>query len=130
MKTCSGLLFTVHISNLWTLELIKCCDLTAHPEYPLTALQLENNFRGQFSVTALHIWLSLARLREEGADGKRMSQVLYDIWWEDVQKRVRDEGVCRTPHPKFRNTHQPSHTAVSVNPFEYDPLGLLPRVEA
>jgi len=57
------------------------------------ALQLENNFRGQFSVTALHIWLSLARLREEGSDGKKMSQVLYDIWWEDVQKRVRDEGV-------------------------------------
>jgi hypothetical protein len=54
---------------------------------------LENNFRGQFSVTALHIWLSLARLRSEGAVGKQMSQKLYDDWWEDVQKRVRDEGV-------------------------------------
>jgi len=57
------------------------------------ALKLENNFRGQFSVTALHIWLSLARLRSEGAVGKQMSQKLYDDWWEDVQKRVRDEGV-------------------------------------
>jgi len=57
------------------------------------ALKLEKNFRSQFALTSLHIWLVLARLREEGKDGKQMSQALYDTFWEDMERRVHAEGV-------------------------------------
>lgn len=40
----------------------------------------------------------LARLREEGKDGKQMSQALYDTFWEDMERRVHAEGV-RRPSP-------------------------------
>ncbi|KAK3261276.1 hypothetical protein CYMTET_29809 [Cymbomonas tetramitiformis] len=42
---------------------------------------------------SLHVWLCLFRLRQEGKDGKEMSQTLYDLFQEDVEKRVYDAGV-------------------------------------
>ena len=35
----------------------------------------------------------LQRLRQEGEDGKKLSQMIYDMWQEDVELRVRKEGV-------------------------------------
>lgn len=57
------------------------------------ALKLEKDFRSQFALMSLHIWLCLARLRAEGKDGKEMSQALYDIFWEDIERRVYAAGV-------------------------------------
>lgn len=58
-----------------------------------SALKLEKDFRAEFALKSLHIWLCLARLREEGKEGKEMSQALYDIFWEDVERRVYAAGV-------------------------------------
>lgn len=57
------------------------------------ALQLEKTFRTKFALMSLHVWLCLFRLRQEGKDGKEMSQTLYDLFQEDVEKRVYDAGV-------------------------------------
>jgi hypothetical protein len=61
------------------------------------AIQLKREFRAEFALMTVHVWLILHRLRGEGEQGKRMSQALYDIFWEDVEKRVYDAGV-RAPH--------------------------------
>lgn len=57
------------------------------------ALKLEKDFRAQFAMMSMHIWLCLHRLRDEGKDGKEMSQALYDIFWEDMERRVYAAGV-------------------------------------
>ena len=56
-------------------------------------MKIEKDFRAQFAMMSLHIWLCLRRLRDEGKDGKEMSQALYDIFWEDVERRVYAAGV-------------------------------------
>eukprot|EP00238_Polyblepharides_amylifera_P011004 CAMPEP_0196594464 /NCGR_PEP_ID=MMETSP1081-20130531/78471_1 /TAXON_ID=36882 /ORGANISM="Pyramimonas amylifera, Strain CCMP720" /LENGTH=213 /DNA_ID=CAMNT_0041918745 /DNA_START=433 /DNA_END=1074 /DNA_ORIENTATION=+ len=57
------------------------------------ALKLENDFRPQFALLTLHVWLVLARLRKEGDDGRLLGQALYDIFWVDIEQRVHDAGV-------------------------------------
>jgi len=63
------------------------------------AVQLKRDFRAEFALMTVHVWLILHRLRGEGEQGKRMSQALYDIFWEDVEKRVYEAGVraCAAP---------------------------------
>lgn len=56
-------------------------------------IDLKRDFRAEFALMTIHVWLILHRLRGEGDEGKRMSQKLYDIFWEDVEKRVYDAGV-------------------------------------
>ena len=65
------------------------CDGDAFAE----AYQIERTFRGEHSALVLHVWLVLRRLRDEGDDGKALSQVLYDTFQDDVEHRVHAEGV-------------------------------------
>jgi hypothetical protein len=44
-------------------------------------------------MLCLHIWLLLVRLRAEGEDGKELAQMLYENFTDDVEMRVRAEGV-------------------------------------
>ena len=44
-------------------------------------------------MLSLHVWLLLVRLRAEGADGKSLSQALYDDFQSDVEARARAAGV-------------------------------------
>lgn len=44
-------------------------------------------------MLCLHVWMLLARLRPEGPDGKRLAQMMYDDFQEDVETRVRAAGV-------------------------------------
>jgi cytochrome b pre-mRNA-processing protein 3 len=44
-------------------------------------------------MLCLHIWMLLVRLRPEGSDGKKLAQLMYDDFQEDVEKRVRAAGV-------------------------------------
>ncbi len=39
------------------------------------------------------MWLALVRLRVEAKDGKDLAQMMYDNFQEDVEIRVRAEGV-------------------------------------
>ncbi|GBG88902.1 hypothetical protein CBR_g48514 [Chara braunii] len=58
-----------------------------------TALNLPMNFRTSFSVRVLHLWLCMVRLRAEGKVGKKMSQMLYNLYNHDLEKRVVAAGV-------------------------------------
>lgn len=54
---------------------------------------LELRFAPTYSLLCLHVWLALVRLRAEGADGRDMAQMMYEDFQEDVERRVRAEGV-------------------------------------
>jgi len=56
-------------------------------------LGLEHSFRSEHAMFVLHVWLVLARLRREGDAGKSISQMFYDTFQEEVEKRVHREGV-------------------------------------
>ncbi|CAL5222683.1 g5083 [Coccomyxa viridis] len=57
------------------------------------AFGLEYRFATTYSLLCLHVWLALVRLRAEGKDGKDLAQMMYDNFQEDVEIRVRGEGV-------------------------------------
>lgn len=57
------------------------------------AFDLEYKFATTYSLLCLHVWLTLVRLRVEGKDGKDLAQMMYDNFQEDVEIRVRAEGV-------------------------------------
>ena len=44
-------------------------------------------------MLSIHIWLLLVRLRAEEKEGKQLAQALYENFTEDVELRVRAEGV-------------------------------------
>lgn len=54
---------------------------------------LEKTFVTHHSMTCLHVWALLGRLRREGEDAKAFSQMFYDAFQDDVERRVYEEGV-------------------------------------
>ncbi|KAK9908990.1 hypothetical protein WJX75_005649 [Coccomyxa subellipsoidea] len=57
------------------------------------AMDLEYRFATTYSLLCLHVWLILVRLRAEGKNGKDLAQMMYENFQEDVELRVRAEGV-------------------------------------
>ncbi|KAG8080524.1 hypothetical protein GUJ93_ZPchr0007g5962 [Zizania palustris] len=55
--------------------------------------QLEKTFKTTFSLLVLHMWLILRRLKEEGKDGVKFGQYIYEIYNHDVELRVSKAGV-------------------------------------
>ncbi|CAL5062720.1 unnamed protein product [Urochloa decumbens] len=55
--------------------------------------QLEKAFKTTFSLLVLHMWLVLRRLKEEGKDGVKFGQYIYEIYNHDVELRVSKAGV-------------------------------------
>ena len=59
----------------------------------LDALEVPSDFQHQHAMLSLHVWLLLVRLRAEGEDGKRLAQMMYDNFQDDVEGRARTAGV-------------------------------------
>jgi len=54
---------------------------------------LERTFATRHAVVCLHMWMCLGRLRKDGENGKDFSQIFYDAFQDDVERRVHAEGV-------------------------------------
>ena len=54
--------------------------------------QLEKTFKTTFSLLVLHMWLVLRRLKEEGKDGVKFGQYIYEMYNHDVEHRVSKVG--------------------------------------
>ena len=77
-----------------------CAVTPAESWCACAAFDLEYRFATTYSLLCLHVWLALVRLRVEGKDGKDLAQMMYDNFQEDVEIRVRSEGVkVSTPPP-------------------------------
>ena len=59
----------------------------------LAAFSVESNFQGIYGMIVLHVWMLLSRLRYEGDAGKELSQAMYDIFQEDVERRLHLYGL-------------------------------------
>ena len=47
----------------------------------------------RFELVSLHVWMCLARLRADGSDGAKLSQELFDNFWDDMMNEIRHKGV-------------------------------------
>ncbi|GJN07406.1 hypothetical protein PR202_ga25235 [Eleusine coracana subsp. coracana] len=56
-------------------------------------IDLEKTFKTTFSLLVLHMWLVLRRLKEEGKDGVKFGQYIYEMYNHDVELRVSKAGV-------------------------------------
>ena len=54
---------------------------------------LETKFADQYNMLCIHMWMLLVRLRSEGKDGKDLAQMMYEAFQDNVEARVRGEGV-------------------------------------
>nr|CAB3457980.1 unnamed protein product [Digitaria exilis] len=99
--------------RLNSMFLSKPCSLALPPDSPLRAadpqyegikrflltlllfyiFQLEKTFKTTFSLLVLHMWLVLRRLKEEGKDGVKFGQYIYEMYNHDVELRVSKAGV-------------------------------------
>lgn len=59
----------------------------------LDTFSVEQNFQGLFGLIVLHVWMLLSRLRSEGAAGKELSQAIYHVFLDDVERRLHSDGL-------------------------------------
>jgi len=91
-------------------------------EFCCAAFDLEYRFATTYSLLCLHVWLALVRLRVEGKDGKDLAQMMYDNFQEDVELRVRAEGVKVIAIPSltcFYSAHALSHRTVKQRSMSF-----------
>ncbi|VDL90396.1 unnamed protein product [Schistocephalus solidus] len=72
-------------------------------EYPdfkefVTKLGLPDTFQSWFSLTTLHIWMCLVRLRREGQEGRILKETFIKLIWIDLKGRMRGFGIIRKQH--------------------------------
>lgn len=70
--------------HLWKLTLL--IDLSS------AECNLPDNFQTWFSITQLHVWMLMVRLRAE-THGKIYIQELVNRFFEDAEERIRLHGV-------------------------------------
>ena len=75
------------------------------------ALGLEQRFATTYSLLCIHVWLALVRLRAESKDGKHLAQMLYENFQDDVEVRVRAEGV----KVRYRHGCMLCHISISLH---------------
>ena len=74
-------------------ELHTCIKEQALNEQILNDFQVPNDFQHRHAMLCLHVWMVLKRLRSEGKPGKKISQIMYDDFQDDVEHMVRNAGV-------------------------------------
>ncbi|WP_436641023.1 ubiquinol-cytochrome C chaperone family protein [Microbaculum sp. FT89] len=55
---------------------------------------------GRFDMIVLHVVLIMRRLRGEGAEGRSRAQALFDLFFDDMDRNLREMGVSDMAVPK------------------------------
>ena len=55
---------------------------------------------GRFDMIVLHVVLTMRRLRETGADGRALAQTLFDTFFADMDRNLREMGASDLSVPK------------------------------
>ncbi|VDD81867.1 unnamed protein product [Mesocestoides corti] len=72
-----------------------------YPEFSdfVTKLQLPDTFQTWFSITTLHIWLCLVRLRREGLEGSILKRAFIQVCcYSTILILMRGFGILRKQH--------------------------------
>lgn len=57
---------------------------------------MEDNFQSWYSLMNLHVWMVLIRLRSEGRPGKKMSYLMVELMWKNLEEKLKIIGVVDT----------------------------------
>lgn len=71
----------------------ECCVERLVYEELYKAAGMPDTFHSWFLVNQLHVWMCLVRLKPEGKDGRYMYRMVVQIFWEDVEERMKVMGV-------------------------------------
>lgn len=62
------------------------------PEFYLS-YGVDDTVEGRFEMAALHAWLLLRRLRDAGNDAQKLSRILSDVFFAEMDGALRELGV-------------------------------------
>lgn len=63
-------------------------------------LQVPDTVTGRFDMISLHMALLFRRLRAESGTGKQFSQAVFDLFFQDMDRSLREMGVGDLGVPK------------------------------
>ncbi|KAI9595693.1 ubiquinol-cytochrome C chaperone-domain-containing protein [Syncephalis fuscata] len=69
-----------------------CVQAADDKAFYVHACGLPDNFNTWFSITQLHVWMLMVRLRPE-THGKAYAQELINRFFEDIEDRIRAHGI-------------------------------------
>ncbi|KAI9479520.1 ubiquinol-cytochrome C chaperone-domain-containing protein [Zychaea mexicana] len=77
-------------------DLYRTCAEHAekNKDFFIEACNLPDNFQSWFSVTQLHVWMLMVRLREE-KNGKLYIQELVNRLFDDAEHKMRSHGITQ-----------------------------------
>lgn len=69
-----------------------CCEGLDYEKF-YDAAGMPDTFQSWFLINHLHVWMCLVRLKPEGKDGRYTYRRMVQIFWEDVEERMKVMGV-------------------------------------
>ncbi|KAA0198713.1 Ubiquinol-cytochrome c reductase complex chaperone [Fasciolopsis buskii] len=90
-----------------------CAEYPVFEEF-VDKLSLPDTFQSWFSVTALHMWMCLVRLRREGTEGQLLKRAFVNVslcyielgslklLWLDLRSRMRTFKILRKQHKQVK----------------------------
>ncbi|KAK9728494.1 Serine carboxypeptidase 3, variant 2 [Basidiobolus ranarum] len=69
-----------------------CANQGFDKEFYIQGCNLPDNFQTWFSITQLHVWMLMVRLRPE-PNGKEIVQQMVNFYFLDAEQRIKDAGV-------------------------------------
>lgn len=97
--------------------LYEACSAQAESDALRTACALPDDFTTRFNLLVLHMWMCLVRMRQEGEGGAKVSQMMYDMWVEDMEDKLAQQDFKWLEISKFVKEFQ--HTFYGAS-FAYD----------
>ena len=59
------------------------------------ALNMPDTFYSWFLVTEVHVWMLMARVMNEGENGRWVRNAIVEAMWQDVEYRSKQLGVLQ-----------------------------------
>ena len=56
---------------------------------------MPDTFHSWFLIAELHLWLCMVRLAREDNDGKYIIKEMGELFWRDVEERMKLVGVSK-----------------------------------
>lgn len=92
--------------------------------------RISRDFRPRHAMLTMHLWLLQKRLISDKVDNHSsllVQEELFEIFWDDVQKRIREQGLAEMTVSKHLNDVQQytfthlTHYDHAFNEYENDP---------
>ncbi|KAA3673380.1 cytochrome b pre-mRNA-processing protein 3 [Paragonimus westermani] len=74
-----------------------CAEYPVFEEF-VEHLALPDTFQSWFSITTVHMWMCLVRLRQEGVEGQLLKKTFVNLFWLDLRSRMRTFKILRKQH--------------------------------